>query len=223
MEENQRRDFLLQELRDFVAYHGAGNALTITYQQLEDRFVDLRGVRGAHFNALSGLDAFGNVASLFVIGRPLPATIELHALALALTGRVVSDEQPVVATRGALLEAGTGASIQVRGYADPDMEALRSAITDAEVVQAIGRGRGVNRTADNPLTVFLLADVLLPIPVMRVVRWVDVRLSPVDADGGAGARPDIADRRCGVFPRSVPERGSRQEGLPEGPDGDIPL
>jgi hypothetical protein len=106
LDENQRRDFVLQELRDFVAYHGAGNALTITYQQLEDRFADLRGVRTAHFNALSGLDAFGSVASLFVIGRPLPATDELRALALALTGRVVPTDQPAAATRGALSPTG---------------------------------------------------------------------------------------------------------------------
>jgi hypothetical protein len=47
------------------------------------------------------------------------------------------------------------------------------------VVQAIGRGRGVNRTAANPLTVFVLADVLLPHPLSRLAVWGDVQLDPI--------------------------------------------
>jgi hypothetical protein len=47
------------------------------------------------------------------------------------------------------------------------------------VVQCVGRGRGVNRTADNPLTVFVMADVILPLPVTRLVRWSDIRLDVV--------------------------------------------
>jgi hypothetical protein len=38
-------------------------------------------------------------------------------------------------------------------HGPPTLE-VRVAITDAEVVQAIGCGRGINRTADNPLAVF---------------------------------------------------------------------
>jgi hypothetical protein len=40
-----------------------------------------------------------------------------------------------------------------------------------EVIQAIGRGRGVNRTADTPLEVQVLADVALPLVHDRVVTW----------------------------------------------------
>ena len=69
--------------------------------------------------------------------------------------------------------------MNVRVYDDPDLEALRVAITDAEILQAIGRGRGVNRTADAPLTVWLMADVLVSLPVDHLVQWADVRLSLV--------------------------------------------
>ena len=34
-------------------------------------------------------------------------------------------------------------------------------------MQAIGRGRGVNRTADRPLEVIVLSDAILPVPVDR--------------------------------------------------------
>jgi len=97
---------------------------------------------------------------------------------------------------------GTGQAATVRAYANADLEALRAAITDAEVFQAVGRGRAVNRTAETPLDVFVMADVVLPLPVTTLARWEDVRpgalermaargcvlLGPTDA---ARAYPDL--------------------------------
>ena len=77
VEENCRRDGLLQEMRDFVAFHSGGNALVVTYEASEDRFSNMPGVRTGHFNKIAGLDTFGDVCSLFVIGRPLPRP-EVH-------------------------------------------------------------------------------------------------------------------------------------------------
>jgi hypothetical protein len=173
-EENQRRHELVNELADFVRLNSGGNALVVTYQAIEDRFAG-SGIRTGHFNAISGLDTFGDVRSLFVIGRPLPAPVELLTMARALTGRAIEPDPGQVETRGVLMADGTGAPVNVRVYADPDLEALRAAITDAEVIQAVGRGRGVNRDADTPLAVFVLADVVLPLPVARLVRWPHVR------------------------------------------------
>lgn len=48
---------------------------------------------------------------------------------------------------------------------------LRAAICDDEVSQAIGRGRGVNRTAANPLEVHVLADLALPLLHDQVSCW----------------------------------------------------
>jgi putative DNA primase/helicase len=41
-----------------------------------------------HFNALSGLDRWGEVACLIILGRTLPAPATVGTLAAALTGRV---------------------------------------------------------------------------------------------------------------------------------------
>jgi hypothetical protein len=38
-------------------------------------------------------------------------------------------------------------------------------------VQGAGRGRGVNRTAETPLDIDILADVVLPVTVNEVVQW----------------------------------------------------
>jgi len=175
-EENRRRENLVGELVDFARLNSGGNALVVTYEAIEQQFAG-PGIRTGHFNAIAGLDSFRDVRSLFVIGRPLPDVRELRAMALALTGRPIQPEDGQRETRGgALMADGTGAAVTVRAYADPDLEALRTAITESEVIQAIGRGRGVNRDADSPLTVFILADVALPLPLARLVSWDSVRL-----------------------------------------------
>ena len=172
--ENKRRGSVVSALVDFVALHSGDNALVVTYEAIEAEF-QMPGVRTAHFNAISGLDAFRDVRSLFVIGRPLPDARDLHLQALALTGRAIAAELGHVETRGTLIADGTGAAVNVRVFNDPDLEALRTAITEREIIQAVGRGRGVNRDATRPLNVFVLADAALPIPVTKVIRWADIR------------------------------------------------
>ena len=66
---------------------------------------------------------------------------------------------------------GGSQRVRVRRHEDPQAELLRAAICDDELIQAIGRGRGVNRSAANPLEVHLLADVALPLVHDRVVPW----------------------------------------------------
>ena len=61
--------------------------------------------------------------------------------------------------------------MQAIRHEDPHAESLRAAICDDEVMQALGRGRGVNRTAHNRLEVHLMADVVLPLSYDRVLAW----------------------------------------------------
>ena len=48
--------------------------------------------------------------------------------------------------RGVRMRDGSSRAVRVRAHADDKAELLRAAICDDEVIQAIGRGRGVNRT-----------------------------------------------------------------------------
>ncbi len=233
-EENRRREGLCRWLADFVALKAEGNGMVITYQAIEQTFAEHPGgLRTAHFNAQRGLDVFGNVRAIAVVGRPLPQVLELRDMALALTGRAVPLEDGRQETRGVLMADGTGAGINVRAYEDEDLEALRVAITEAEVIQAIGRGRGVNRTADNPLDVFLFADVVAPLPVDRLIRWDAIRpgvvermwargavlLSPVDATEaypdlfGSANAAQLALRRAGSISTSFPYDSTIHRGM----------
>ena len=197
--ENERRANLVGELVDFVRFHGGGDALCATYQAIEARF-QVPGVRTCHWNAVAGLDEYGQVRSLFAIGRPLPDARDVRAMAMALTGRVIEPENGQRESRGVLMADGSGVAMNVRTFADPDMEALRAAITDTALVQGAGRGRGVRREADTPLHVFVFADVVMPFPVNRLVAWEHVRLNVVQrmlARGAALFSPSDAAR---VYP-----------------------
>jgi putative DNA primase/helicase len=103
----------------------------------------------------------------------------MEALTAALTGKC-----PATATangngfhwydavqRGIRLREGTGIATRGDQHPDPDVEAVRYQIHEAELVQALGRGRGVNRTTANPLDADLLFDTALPVTVDEVVRW----------------------------------------------------
>lgn len=63
-------------------------------------------------------------------------------------------------------------------------------------MQAIGRGRGVNRTADRPLEVIVVSDAVLPVPVDRFASQDEVlRTSPNDemlAQGGVAYEDSTA-------------------------------
>src|SRR5262249_33218880 len=72
---------------------------------------------------------------------------------------------------GRLTADGTGRRALAYRHPDPVVEAVRFAICEGELVQAVGRGRGVRRTAETPLAVWILTDVLLPIPVAALTPW----------------------------------------------------
>lgn len=180
-EENARREGFLAEFRDWMALQSGGNGLLITHKDLLPWFADMPGAATANFNAVRGIDAWKDVRTCVILGRPLPSPPATREMALALTGEAVPVQEPHLEQRGVLMKDGTGRSIPTRVYADPTLEAIRAAVCDAEVMQAIGRCRAVNRTAENPVLIFLATDVVLPSPVTTLVNWADVR-------PGVGAR-----------------------------------
>ena len=70
-------------------------------------------------------------------------------------------------------------------HPDSIAEAFRRRITVLELQQIIGRGRGLWRTADNPLHVLVLTDVPLDMPVEELTT-------------DAAERPSFEDRQIAV-------------------------
>jgi putative DNA primase/helicase len=119
-------------------------------------------IKLAHFGNLRGLDQHRQVVGLIVIGRPMPPPADVERIAGILTGREI--EQRVEGwypTEVVHLVArdGTVATVEADRHPDEIAEAVRSAICQDELLQAIGRARGVSRTVANPVEVILLGNV----------------------------------------------------------------
>ena len=172
--ENKRHANRLRECVDYVRWHALRHKgeriLLITYLAIEAAFADIPCVETAHYNAVAGLDGWGDVSALFLIGRPLPGSGDLHQLTGTLFNTSVSGKYAATDV-GVVVNGSASSAIKAIRHPDPAAEILRAAICDDEVMQALGRGRGVNRTADNPLEVHLLADVVLPVAYQRVQAW----------------------------------------------------
>jgi hypothetical protein len=233
--ENQRRFKRIAKIRDFILLcTGGDRALVVTYQELEPYFADLPGVETAHFGAVEGRDHWGpqpgrpGIRHLFQIGRPLASPEDTRRAAAALTGRPVPAELPGHITRGATMRDGSAAPVQVRAYADPDLEAVRASITDAATVQVIGRGRGLNRTEANPLDVWLFAgDVVAPLPLDSLTDCQDAAPGPsarMAARGVILASPSDATRAYpDLFPTPEATKKALQREKAGQEHGDIPL
>ncbi|MGC9371443.1 MAG: toprim domain-containing protein [Paracoccaceae bacterium] len=180
-------------------------------------------VEAVHFNALSGLDRWGGIGGMVVLGRTLPAPRTVELIATALTGRVPAPNPedagwwyPTVERRIRL--AGDRTSpFAMEGHADYIAEAVRWSICEGELIQAMGRGRGVNRTAATPLEIELLTDVVLPVTVDALVPWADLRPTRRDLMALTGIVLENAADMAACFPELWPTReAAKKDGQRKG-------
>jgi hypothetical protein len=61
--------------------------------------------------------------------------------------------------------------ITLKGCLPMSARSLSTKIYDASIIQAIGRARGLNRTAANPVEIHVFANCPLPFPVASIDRW----------------------------------------------------
>jgi putative DNA primase/helicase len=163
-------------------------------------------VEAVHFNALSGLDRWGGIGGMVILGRTLPTPRTVELIAKALTGRVPTQNPqdaswwyPMVERR-VCLGGDRTAPLAMERHVDPIAEAVRWSICEGELIQAMGRGRGVNRTARTPLEIDLLADVVLPITVNALVPWSDIRPTRHDLMALQGIVLENAADMAACFP-----------------------
>lgn len=148
-----------------------GNKDTITELRLPDH------IKTAHFNALRGLNDFAGAETLVILGRPLPDQKSLERMVAAMWGtpcegtiNYMGKKWRRVLHEGRVMEAETKAAT----HEDPRAELLLSLIRDAEVAQAVGRLRAVNRT--EPVRCILLSDAVVEAPVQLVNLRVTLRI-----------------------------------------------
>jgi hypothetical protein len=151
-----------------------------------------------HFNNVRGTNEWSKVAWLAVVGRTEPSPRDAERIARALFGvdveEIPADEKGNVRypqiTRGVRMRDGTGRAVSGSEHPDPRVEAIRHAICESELVQAIGRGRGVNRDADHPLQIDVLTNIALPgIEVDEITTWDKIQPTAAEVMRARGAVP----------------------------------
>ena len=174
---------------------GRKQVLVICQLDLEKKLVELGlppNVEVAHFNSVRGRDEWKSVDLLIMIGRtqPPPAAMELHAEALFRAP--VMTLGPEYYDKVWVSLTGTAEQVAAERHPEPLAELMRWRVCEAELIQAIGRGRGVNRTGDDPLQVDLINMVPLPdIEIDEVLSWDD-------------AQPDAGDVIAGRYGPRLP-------------------
>ncbi len=180
-------------------------------------------VEAVHFNALSGLDRWGGIGGMVILGRTLPAPRTVELIAMALTGRVPAPNPedagwwyPMVERRVRLAD-DRNAPLAMEEHADPIAEAVRWSICEGELIQAMGRGRGVNRTAETVLEIDLLTDVLLPVTVDALVPWSELRPTRRDLMALSGIVLENAADMAACFPELWPtHEAAKKDGQRKG-------
>jgi hypothetical protein len=186
----QAKERHLKAVRRYVLQRwvetGRQKTLVICQKQAEDWLKKAglpHGIATEHFNNLSGLDHHKDARLEILVGRTIPSPKAMEAQAGALTGIEPAEKivrKPEGRTnpwyeeeiRGIRLEDGSGIAVKCNKHPDKLTEALRWQACEAELVQAIGRARAVNREAHEPLDIdILLPDAVLPVTVDKGMRW----------------------------------------------------
>jgi putative DNA primase/helicase len=105
-------------------------------------------------------------------------------------------------------------------HPDRMVERVRARICGGEIIQAIGRGRGVNRTPQTPLEVLVLGDVILPIAVDQFLPDEALNPTPIDlmlAEGGVAF--EAAASAATAYPQLWPTRSAAKKALQRGNRG----
>jgi putative DNA primase/helicase len=162
-----------------------GSALVVVQKAIEEAIktgckvpphIDL-----AHHNAVAGKDGWRTVRTLISVGRTLPAPEAVEAVAMALSGQWIDpavlpiDEKGrrwyAAAAHPVADRAGNVITLTAEHHPNNLAEQVRAAIAEDELVQIMGRARGVNRGPNNPVVVHILADLPLPVTVDEFREW----------------------------------------------------
>ena len=159
------------------AMRSGGRWLVVVQKHVEDQirarhripdFIDI-----AHHNAIAGRDEWRDVRGVIVAGRTAPVPSAVEQIAGALSGRHVPPVDKWYPATTETITAKDGGKITVEADRHPDIlaEQIRYAINETELMQIIGRARGVQRMADGPVEILVLGNTPLPVDIDELREW----------------------------------------------------
>ncbi len=225
---NRLRDMRAILVREAVQW-APGRVLVVAQKAVKEALLDLGGLPGnialAHHNAVAGRDEWRDVAAVVVIGRTLPSPSAVERIAEALTGCAVAALDGWYERADAVRELADGSTIQADAdrHPDPVAEMVRWQVAEGQLVQIVGRGRGVRRTEANPVHVLALVDAPLPMPLAGTLEAADVEPGPADlmlAEGGVVfENPTDA---AAAYPTLWPSKDAAKKAIQRGKLGTFP-
>lgn len=169
-----------------------------------------------NFGACRGQNRFEKVRGLIVAGRPSPPVSDCERLAAIIFGEPVEKlDGPFKRAPGSILKrSGVRSMPETEFHPDWRVEAVRRSICEAELIQAIGRARAVNRGAGDPVTIAILTSVPLDTPVDQFVNYdcIDSIVGWPGACVAAGMWP--RHRRYGAHPLRAEMIRATAEAMP---------
>jgi len=230
---NQTRRNNDERIRQFIEVRAnevrPGKVLVICQMGLEKELcgklpdnVDLQ-----HYNNIAGENAWSNVALLIVIGRTEASPQEVERTARALFGADIAEIEPgkwyPQVKRGVRMRDGSVVGVDGSCHPDPRAEAVRWQICEAGLIQSIGRGRAVNRTAATPLQIDILTKVVLPIEVDEVTTWDEIQPRLAQVMKARGAVPVNYRDMAAVYPDLFESGEAARKALSRGNPGQTPI
>jgi len=212
---------LLRLIRLRAALVGARTVVVIGQERLVEKLHAAglpANVETGHFGAIAGIDRWARAAGLICIGRQQPWLPDVEALASILTGRIPeilpirdSGGRHHHTEGGVRLATGKGVQVERVCHPDPVVEGLRWQITEAGLIQAIGRLRPLDRTAETPAFVDIISDVPLPISVDATPVWEDAKLGAWAEMASEGVLLESAADIMACFPEAATKRQAARE------------
>ncbi|WP_306133451.1 hypothetical protein [Roseivivax marinus] len=215
---------LRRELVDFC--HSKPGALVVAPKAVVEA-LQADGLQNpaGNFNALRGRNTWEDCDTAIIISREEP-TGEIEEMARAFAA---TDPAPFYSlkrpdgtfarwhkeARGLRMRDGSAVSLDVNRHPDPWGERVLRQVRDGELVQAIDRLRPHYKP--EPVTVFLLSEVVLDVTVDRTTRWIDLKKGgsrSSQAIETAGVLPLSESEATRLFPGVWKARQTAQEDLP---------
>lgn len=189
-DERRIRTRHLQNLNATLAMIGRsyapGRTLVVAQKAIKEALPEVGmlppSIELAHHNSVAGRDEWKDVKCLVVVGRTSPPPNAVARIAEALTG-VAMPRLPAwypKATSTREMTDGTTVPAECDRHPDPVCEAVRQHICEGELVQIVGRARGVNRGEADPVDVLVLTDVPLPLPLDATLAAAELDPSPLE-------------------------------------------
>jgi len=180
----------------------------------------------AHYNDITGVNDWSKVEHLSVVGRTQASPRAVERIARVFFGVEVTEIEAVEAKnrddpivkyeqqqRAIRMKDGRGIPVFGPQHPDPRVEAVRWQITEGQLIQAIGRGRGINRGPDNPLRIDIVTNVVLPIEVDEMTTWGAIQPDPVEVMRVRGAVPVSYADMATAYPDLFASAESARKGV----------